>query len=220
MSHSATERYGVPLAPTGLALVQDLLNTRSAGRPRQLDLLTDADSAQQWLEHAAALWSRTSGEPAPTLTLSEQELPRLRALRDHLRVAIQLRLRADDGGDDGSTAPEYELGSEHPLAFAGELRLTLDRDGTLTVTPQGDGASWVVAAVLGEVQQAQRVDTWRRLKVCRNDRCLGAFYDRSRNNSGVWHDVHVCGNAANLRASRARRRASRPEPDGGLTGGE
>ncbi|WIX82772.1 CGNR zinc finger domain-containing protein [Amycolatopsis carbonis] len=27
-----------------------------------------------------------------------------------------------------------------------------------------------------------------------------------RNNSRVWHDVKVCGNIANLRASRARRR--------------
>ena len=34
-----------------------------------------------------------------------------------------------------------------------------------------------------------------------------AFYDRSRNNGRVWHDVHTCGNVANLRASRARRRA-------------
>jgi predicted RNA-binding Zn ribbon-like protein len=34
-----------------------------------------------------------------------------------------------------------------------------------------------------------------------------AFFDRSRNNSGVWHDVAACGNAINLRASRARRRA-------------
>jgi len=35
-----------------------------------------------------------------------------------------------------------------------------------------------------------------------------AFFDRSRNNSGVWHDVKFCGNAANLRAFRARQRAA------------
>jgi predicted RNA-binding Zn ribbon-like protein len=38
--------------------------------------------------------------------------------------------------------------------------------------------------------------------------CPCAFYDRSRNNSRVWHDVRTCGNVANLRASRARRRAA------------
>lgn len=207
MSLSATERYGTALAPNGLVLVQDLLNTRPAGRPRQPDLLDDVASAQGWLERAVELWSTHAGRPAPAITLSEQELPRLRALRDHLRQALRLRRHPDE-------QPDYELGPEHPLAFAADLRLTLGRDGTLTVDPSGDGASWVVAAVLGEIQQARILDTWRRLKVCGNDRCLGAFYDRSRNNSGVWHDVHVCGNAANLRASRARRRAA-----GGLTPG-
>jgi predicted RNA-binding Zn ribbon-like protein len=44
--------------------------------------------------------------------------------------------------------------------------------------------------------------------VCRNPRCRVAFYDRSRNNSGVWHDVRTCGNAANLRAHRERQRAA------------
>jgi predicted RNA-binding Zn ribbon-like protein len=53
---------------------------------------------------------------------------------------------------------------------------------------------------------AQRTDTWRRLKTCRNERWAAAFYDKSRNNSGVWHDVKVCGNAANFRKSRERRR--------------
>lgn len=208
MSLSATERYGTALAPNGLALVQDLLNTRPAGRPRQPDLLGDVASAQGWLERAVELWSAHAGRPGPAITLSEQELPRLRALRDHIRQALRRRRHPDE-------PPAYELGPEHPLAFAADLRLTLDRESTLTVDPGGDGASWVVAAVLGEIQQAQTLDTWRRLKVCGNDRCLGAFYDRSRNNSGVWHDVHVCGNAVNLRASRARRRASRPDPTTG-----
>ncbi|MBW8698697.1 hypothetical protein MBT84_03790 [Streptomyces sp. MBT84] len=65
----------------------------------------------------------------------------------------------------------------------------------------------VAAPALVEVLQAQRAGTWHRLKPCRNDRCGTAFFDRSRNNSGVWHDVRVCGNAANPRACRARRRA-------------
>jgi len=34
-----------------------------------------------------------------------------------------------------------------------------------------------------------------------------AFFDRSRNNSRVWHDVAVCGNLAHLHAHRARKRA-------------
>jgi predicted RNA-binding Zn ribbon-like protein len=42
-----------------------------------------------------------------------------------------------------------------------------------------------------------------RVKLCRS-----AFHDGSRNGSGVWHNVRTCGNTADLRASRARRRTA------------
>jgi predicted RNA-binding Zn ribbon-like protein len=60
--------------------------------------------------------------------------------------------------------------------------------------------------VLIETFSSQRVDTWRRLKICRNEMCSLSFYDRSPNNSAVYHDSRVCGNAFYLRASRARKR--------------
>ncbi|MFF1285457.1 CGNR zinc finger domain-containing protein [Streptomyces sp. NPDC058299] len=50
------------------------------------------------------------------------------------------------------------------------------------------------------------------MKTCRNPACGEAFYDRSRNGTRVWHDMKTCGNALNLRASRARRQHS-PEPE-------
>ena len=79
-------------------------------------------------------------------------------------------------------------------------------DGTVLLEPRGDGHRRVNAIVLIETFTAQRLDTWRRLKICRNEVCSLSFYDRSRNNSAVYHDSRVCGNAAYLRASRARKR--------------
>lgn len=58
----------------------------------------------------------------------------------------------------------------------------------------------------GEIRRLTILFAWRRLKQCHNPDCRSTFYDRSKNTSGVWHSVKVCGNAANLRASRARRR--------------
>jgi hypothetical protein len=80
--------------------------------------------------------------------------------------------------------------------------------GELALHPAGRGTGWFISAVWVQVYLAQHGGTWRRLKLCHNPHCASAFYDRSKNNSGVWHDVRVCGNAVNLRASRARRRAS------------
>ncbi len=59
---------------------------------------------------------------------------------------------------------------------------------------------------------AQHDGGWSRVKLCREPRCRSAFYDASRNGSAVWHNVRVCGNITNLRASRARRKEANQGP--------
>jgi predicted RNA-binding Zn ribbon-like protein len=79
-------------------------------------------------------------------------------------------------------------------------------DGAVRLEPSGTGWRWLASALWAEILLSQHADSWRRIKQCHNHRCGSTFFDRSKNNSGVWHDVKTCGNAANLRASRARRR--------------
>lgn len=193
MSYEATRRFALLPAPTGLTLVQDLLNTIPAGRPRKPDLLSTTELAAAWLETATSSWVSAIGAPVPDLPEpGGSDLAAMRRLRDAVAVAV----RAGTGSDeDPGTAP-----------MTGSLSLTLDVTGRVSAAPRGTTpAGWLRSAVLAEMLEAQRADMWRRLKVCRNDICAVAFYDRSRNNSGVWHDVRVCGNAINLRASRERR---------------
>ncbi|MDI9898088.1 CGNR zinc finger domain-containing protein [Rhodococcus sp. IEGM 1381] len=116
---------------------------------------------------------------------------------------------------DDDAATLRALRSDVEAAIAGEMaarpavrvELVPDVDGTVRLSPTGTGADYIASRIWSEVLLAQRSDTWRRLKRCKNELCGSAFYDRSRNNSGVWHDVKTCGNVANLRASRARKRA-------------
>ncbi|OZD04964.1 peptide chain release factor 2 [Rhodococcus sp. 06-235-1A] len=106
------------------------------------------------------------------------------------------------------------LRSDVEAAIAGDVaarpavrvELVTDIDGTVRLSPTGTGTDWIASEIWSEVLLAQKADTWRRLKRCKNEVCGSAFYDRSRNNSGVWHDVKTCGNVANLRASRARKK--------------
>ena len=116
----------------------------------------------------------------------ETELEELRAFRDDLR-------RLSRGESAGSS-------------WDGAAALQLGVDGAVELKPGGAGSAYVISKVLAVVFEAQRADTWRRLKTCRNERCQVAFYDRSRNNSGAWHNVKTCGNQANLRAHRERNR--------------
>lgn len=115
--------------------------------------------------------------------------------------------------DDAATLRALRLDVE--AAIAGDLptrpavraELLPGSDGTVRLMPTGTGADYIASKMWSEVLLAQQADTWRRLKRCKNEACGSAFYDRSRNNSGVWHDVKTCGNVANLRASRARKKA-------------
>jgi len=188
MRWPATDRYGMDSAPGGLAFVQDLLNTLSGGKPRRADLLDDLGAARNWLDTAATEWGRSTGRPTPSVELHERDLEELRAFRDELHRLID---RPADG------APAL------PVLVA---TVRLDEAGVVHAEPAGTRWRKVASLALIECFEAQQADVWRRLKVCRNQRCATAFFDRSRNNSGVWHDVRVCGNAANLRAHRARKR--------------
>ncbi|MGZ5324519.1 MAG: CGNR zinc finger domain-containing protein, partial [Solirubrobacterales bacterium] len=50
--------------------------------------------------------------------------------------------------------------------------------------------------------------TWERLKLCENPDCLWAFYDNSRNRSGSWCRMGLCGNRIKNRAYRERQRGT------------
>ncbi|MET7481311.1 CGNR zinc finger domain-containing protein [Streptomyces sp. NPDC005648] len=197
MVWSASTRYEVDPAPLGLALVHDLLNTISAGRPRAADLLDDLGDAQVWVDQALDSWARGTAQTAAQVRLTENDLEELRGLRAELRCLLASSDGDGPRGDDADVAPAV-----HVAAAA----LRMDRDGRVVLEPRGQGWRYVAALVLLEVFQAQRADTWRRLKICRNARCTTAFFDRSRNNSGVWHSTKTCGNPENLRAHRARQR--------------
>jgi predicted RNA-binding Zn ribbon-like protein len=190
----ATDRYGLSRAPGGLALVQDLLNTVSTGRPREPDLLADVEAALAWSQRAMSSWASSRGRAWSPGVMTDKDLDQLVTLRADLRKAVADR-------SDAAAAQPIPL---HRLTVDVELRA----DGSVVVAPRGDGWRGVAGALLLEISAAQHDDIWRRLKVCRSARCGAVFFDRSNNNSAVWHDARRCGNATNLQASRARRRAA------------
>jgi hypothetical protein len=179
-------RYVSSTAPGGLALAQGLLNTRATASGAT-DLLDDDTTARNWLAEGLAEWGERTGSEVPPVEASAVELA---VLRQRVRRYIE--------GE----------------RFAVDVPITIvsTGDGSLRTQPTGAGIDWVSSAVWGGILVAQDAGRLQRLKLCRNEVCGSAFYDRSKNMSGVWHDVHVCGNAANLRASRARRRPTRPTP--------
>ncbi|MEM6105520.1 CGNR zinc finger domain-containing protein [Mycobacterium sp. 050272] len=184
---SASHRYELATAPGGLGLVQDFLNTIDVKRDSP-DLLDDATLARDWVGGAVRTWAQLRGVPADPPAITDTDLPKLRALREVIAQLVR--------GEAAAGAGMAAISASYAVSEAGDVRLE----------PAGSGWRWLASALWGEILLGQRDGTWRRLKNCHHQPCASTFYDRSKNNSGVWCNAKTCGNVANLRASRARRR--------------
>lgn len=143
-----------------------------------LNTLDEASGEEELADDAAAAaWFRAHGLPTKGLVAAEA-----RKVRGALRAAA-----------DGRTPLTAAL-KVVPLHAAGD-------DGGLTLASPHPLGGFVVLAVRLAFE-----GHWDRLKLCDADTCRYAFYDGSRNRSGKWCSMSVCGNRAKTRAFRERHR--------------
>ena len=171
-------------APEPLRLVQLFANTKDVSpkpgtRAKREELLA-------WLrDHGATL-------------VSESEFERVIAFRDAVRAMIF----ANDGEplDTGAIETFNRIAMHHA-----PLGVQIDAAGVATLAPRGEGVDVALGRVIAAIFGAMADGTWGRLKICRMDDCLWAFYDRSKNNHGAWCSMAVCGSRSKARAYRARK---------------
>jgi predicted RNA-binding Zn ribbon-like protein len=182
-------------APGPLLLVQSFVNTMDLDL--DTDLLADPGPANEWLHQTGLL--------APRDTAGTGDLRAARDFREAVRALL-----ARNGG--GPALAASDLRPLEAVARQSALRLTVGPDGRVRLEPQPHGPLAAgLARLLLVIRDAQQDGTWDRLKICRNDDCLWAFYDRSHTRRGAWCDMAVCGNLIknrNLRARRASRARS------------
>ena len=174
--------------PNRLALVVDFVNT--AELDEGTDELASVEGVRDWLQQRGLAGS---GMPAP---LTEEDRRTAVAVREALR---SLMLAHNGGSADAGAAAVLE-----DAACRADLGLHFTPDGDVCFRPGVAGFDGALAELLVPVADAVRDGTWTRVKACRSDECQWAFYDRSRNRSGVWCDMAACGNRTKVRAYRAR----------------
>jgi predicted RNA-binding Zn ribbon-like protein len=168
-----------------LEAVRDFVNTYDYEDGR--DALADPRALTGWMrEHG--------------LGHLEASAPELRRARE-LREALHAILRHHSGAELDPAAPR----AVDAAADRARLAVVFDEHGHARMEPKAGGVDGALGRLLAAVADAQRDGTWRRLKACMADDCQWAFYDRSRNRSGVWCDMKVCGNRHKVREFRARR---------------
>jgi predicted RNA-binding Zn ribbon-like protein len=176
-----------PETPHELDLAIDFVNTLDT--ENDSDALATVDGFARWL-HARGLLR--PGKAA----LGERD--RLQAV--DLREALRSLMLANNGAprDDRASAA-LEL-----AARRGDLGVHFAPGDSMSLAPGEQGVAGALARVLVPVAQAIGDGSWQRVKACRAPDCQWAFYDRSRNRSGVWCEMAVCGNRTKVRAYRER----------------
>ena len=188
-----------PPAPGDLGLVQSFINSHyDLEIDRGADLFASADSLMAWLVRRELLARR----PTPALTLSD--VRRARVIREGLRGL------ASANGDPTHQRSQTAAGAIAGLnqaARGAAVELRFSEAGPRFVAAARSGLNHALGLVLGITAGAMLDGSWFRMKVCPGEHCGWAFYDHSRNQSGRWCSMAVCGGRAKARAHYRRRRA-------------
>ena len=185
---TSSEPGGRAPAPEPLGLVQRFVNSHDREGAR--DAFATPESLARWL--------RDAGFRVGRLDARDRE----RVVR--LREALRALLLANNG-----------------LRLDSRVLALLDREAARTglavrflagapaLAPRGSGLDRALGEVLAAVFAGMVDGTWPRLKACRRDVCQWAFFDRSKNRSGTWCTMEICGNRTKTRAYWRRTRGAR-----------
>jgi predicted RNA-binding Zn ribbon-like protein len=190
----ADEPGGREPAPKPLRLLQQFLNTndREGGRDR----FDSPTALARWLRQAGLRAGRLNGD----------DLARVVGLREALRAL----LLANNGGEIARGDLAIVNAETARAGLAVRFSAT-----TAQLESRASGLNQALGQILALVFEAMVDGSWSRLKACRRDVCQWVFYDHSRNRSGTWCTMDVCGNRVKTRAYWRRKRRPSKSTRGG-----
>ena len=173
-------------APGPLRLVQRFVNTNDLETGP--DLLPDATALREWLVSSGVL----------------DEAAKVDA--DDHRRAIELReaIRELVAGHAGLPHDRGAMRTVNQAATRAGLQPVLD-DPETRYEPSAGGVDAALGRIVAAIHAAIGEGTWPRLKACERDVCRWAFYDHSKNRSGHWCSMSVCGSREKNRRAYRRR---------------
>jgi predicted RNA-binding Zn ribbon-like protein len=175
-------------APGDLEHVRSFVNTRDI-EERTDELMTPRDLHE---------WMVSRGLLAPDEAAGEADLRRALKLREGLRTL----LLANNGAPVNSAAADILDAAARHARLGARFR----QDGSAALEPAAHGVDAGIGRLLAIVYTAMADGNWLRLKACRNPDCHWIFYDATKNRSGAWCEMGLCGNRAKARSYRERHR--------------
>jgi predicted RNA-binding Zn ribbon-like protein len=179
-------KTGSKPAPGELVIVQGLVNTLDM--EVGTDEIATPESLKAWLVRYGLMKSNER--------VSTKDHRTVLAFRRALR-----QLLLANNGEAIQPAPLKQL---NQLARQYPLGVFFKPDGSFSLSPAGHGIEGALGYILARMVKAVDERTWSRLKACRETNCQWAFYDNSKNHSGRWCSMAVCGSRDKARAYRKR----------------
>jgi predicted RNA-binding Zn ribbon-like protein len=177
-------------APGDLELVRAFVNS------------VDLERGDERFDTPAALgaWLVEQRLAAAGVRVTPADLRQALELREALRALLVAH-------NDGPPAPAQASQTLDAAVCRARVRLRFDDAVTAALEPEAGGVDGALGRLLAIVHDSIAMRTWSRLKACRDTGCEWAFYDNTKNRSGAWCSMSVCGNRAKARAYRDRRAA-------------
>jgi len=175
-------------APGRLELVRLFVNTLD--REEETDELSSPAALAGWLS--------ANGLAEPGLRATRGDLGHAIALREALRDSLL-------ANTDDATTPPDACATVDRAAERARLIPRLRSDGVSMLEPKSGGVDAALGRLVAIVHESVANGSWSRMKACRDESCQWAFYDHTKNHSGAWCSMAVCGNRTKARVYRARR---------------
>ncbi len=173
-------------APGALDLVRAFVNTSDL--EDHSDALASPEQLSAWLRERGLLEDDASADAAHVAQAAT------------LRDALRHMLLANGGVPPDPEAPA----AVDAIGRRARVGVRFHPDGGSALEPEARGVDGALGRIVAIVAAAMADGTWPRLKACLADDCQWAFYDHTRNHSGRWCDMAVCGNRTKVRTFRAR----------------
>jgi len=158
----------------------------------------DLERGQEDLSSASALgdWLAAHELVAAPVRATNEDLRTAREVREALRALLEAKAHGAPAGDAVATLDA--------AARRARLELRFDAGGRGHVTAGAGGVAGALGRLLAIVDRAMATGTWDHLKACGRESCRWAFYDSTKNHSGMWCSMETCGNRAKASAYRTR----------------
>ena len=181
-----------PAPSPELHRLQDFVNTNDVEAGR--DAIGTPLQLREWLVAAGAI------DPSSRVT---------REAHDGA-LAVREGIRALGLANNGESLDPERLAAMNRAADRLTLAPAIVDSATWRLEPAIRGVDGYLAGLLSTLVKAMADGSWSRVKACRNDACRWLFFDQSRNRSGTWCTMAICGSRMKSRAYRARQREESP----------